>query len=328
MNKSEVMEQLGHITQLRVRDIEHTPRTRVTVASDGETMSLRPNYGQPIVIPPASIAKLLGYAGVPSGVAKRLTPDTLGRAVTECLGAQERYGLVLRGNEMTDIVKPGERHGINAERVLNTVERVIPDVDFHRINLLSPHKVNLEMVGVQERPVVKGDLVRAGVSLTFSPIGIEVPEVQAFALRLACTNGATALDSLSRYNYEGEGNGNGGSFYPWLNRSIREAYGALGSIVERWKQMREEGISPTDRAAVLEALIRQSKLPIAVANEVRAMAMAEPPQNNYDAFNLLTWASSHRLEGAQVAHAQRIGAQFASETGHRRICPVCHHQNN
>ncbi len=332
MERNQVLETLGTMADMRVRNIDHSPTTRVTVSADGEAMSFRAGRAQALMIPKSSVPTVLKYTGITPKLADRLEPKTLGTVVTEMLAHKNQYAVVTQDGEITDFVKRGERIGMNPAKVLDNIERALPDVDYHRVNCLTLHDARLEILGVNERAVSKGDLIRAGISVNFSPIGVVSPSVQAYALRLTCTNGATSLSSLSQYNYGGGGNGgNGGgdgNVWNWLRNSARNAYGSIDNIVTSYQEMMRENITPADRSAVIEGLIREARLPAEVAAEVRTRAMAEPPQNSYDAMNLISWASSHRLTGSLADHAQRVVANYSNEAEHRRVCPVCRHQTN
>ena len=60
--------------------------------------------------------------------------------------------------------------------------------------------MGLEVVGTDETPVKAGDTIRSGVKVTFSPVGLTDLHVQAYALRLVCLNGATAMTVFEDYS--------------------------------------------------------------------------------------------------------------------------------
>lgn len=325
MNREEVMTQLETISGLRVWDIPHNAHIKVAVAQRKDVMSFHVGGGKPIDVPEDVVGRLLGFAGVPGSMVEKLRPSTLGQAVAECLEHKRAYSLILNGSQMTDIVPYQERKAMPPERVVRTVEQIVTEPNYHRLNLLRDHSVNMEIVGADEKPVARGDLVRAGISLTFSPIGVIAPEVESYALRLACTNGMTSTLGIAQYKFNGGGDGDGNqNIWNWLRTSMRGAFKSFSHVVEGWQQLMNEGIPPDHRAAVLEGLIRQAKLPRLVAEEVEARALADPPSNAWDAMNLITWASSHRLEGTDVLHARRAMARYASSITHREVCPLCH----
>lgn len=209
MNRQKALEMLEPITRATVRSVEHTSRGRVTVGT--ESVSLRPGSGRAYDLAPDGTSKLLGFAGVPATVAKALRPNTLGQVLTECLARKEHYALVLEEGRITDFLKYGERHSIPAERALATIERTVPQADFQRVMLLPNHIASVEVVGIEERAVRPGDLIRAGTMVAFSPIGTVNPFVQSYALRLVCTNGVTTNDVIREFGY---GEGADGNFWP------------------------------------------------------------------------------------------------------------------
>lgn len=317
------------MAEMNLRRIESHAGARVTVGPDG-TMSLRPSaHAQTLTFEPKTevLKKVLDFAKVPSGMVKQLSTDTLGRVLTDTLGDKEAYTAVMCAGQVIDLVDDSRFKALPPERVLDMVEHTIGEgLQYHRLNCLSPYHANLEIVGVDERPVTKGDLIRAGVSLTFSPIGVIQPSVQSYAIRLACTNGATSMDKLDSWQFGGGDNDSGGGVWNWMRAAMRGAYNSIDEIARSYAKMREEGVPPGERAALIEMLIKRGKLPTIVANEIRAMALEHPPENAYDAFNLMTWAASHRLINGPAVRAQAAAAAFASATEHDRICPVCHHR--
>lgn len=317
MNREQVMELLAPVAGVTIRDVEHGNRGRVMVGT--ETMALRPGQGRTYEVDTEAIPAVVGFAGVPTSLTKLISSDTLGRVLTECMRQRERYGLVLQDNRVVGITKYRERIPVPLERLLNTVEHAVPQTEFQRALTLPEHVVSLETVGIQEQAVRPGDLVRAGTRIVFSPIGTVLPTVQSYALRLECTNGATTNDVVRSYGY-----GEGDNLWQWFRHSIRRAYNAIGPIIARWQRMIEENIPPADRAMVIEGLIKQAKLGKQEADTVRSIALQDPPENAYDALNLITYATSHVVEDpVRIMRAQRVAAEYDAETTHRRICPVC-----
>jgi len=168
--------------------------------------------------------------------------------------------------------------------------------------------------------------VQAGVKIDFAPMGTVDPRVQSYAMVLACTNGVTSNTILA--DFTGGGGGEGDDIWQFFRQSIRGAYGAFGQVVEGWRVLRKERIPAGDRASMLEALIRASKMPREAAEAVRAMAIQRPPANAWEMQNLITFASSHLLEEPQhIERAQKVAADFADEERHARTCPLCHRSN-
>ena len=76
---------------------------------------------------------------------------------------------------------------------------------------------------------------------------------------------------------------------------------------------------------MLEALLKEARITGENAEAVRARAIEEPPTNNYDLVNLVTWASSHVIrEPQRIQRTLGTAASFTAEQEHARICSVCH----
>ena len=324
MNRDEVLERIQPILNYRVRSVVHEPRTRVQVLPD--MVALRPSGGAHLVpFAKEGVTALAQYTGMGGNLIRQLSPDTFGRVATELLARHEQYGLILKGDSIVAFCKRGVYQGLPAERVLHAIERSLKGTDYHRVQVNEgTTEVRLEVVGAQQQPVVRGDLVRAGALINFSPVGTINPMVQSYVVRLTCTNGAMSNDVLAEYHYGGNGGGEGDNIYQWFRDSVRSVGGALSTIVERYHRMRPEA----QRAQVLEALLRQAKITGEDAQAVRAMAIERPPRNAYEAMNLITWANSHVLtEPRQITRAQQAAARFSDEAQHSRVCPVCRRQS-
>lgn len=318
------------VLETQVRTIDHASRTRVMVTPD--MVTLRPGSGQhQLEMTKGGVQSLANFCGIPWNLAARLRPETFGTVATELLSRQERYALMIKEGAITAVTKAGDFHNLNPNRVLSAIEAGIKGVVYHRVLILNNSVVSLEIVGERREPVVEGDLVQAGTQILFSPIGSVNPTVQSYALRLACTNGATHTTILRKFYGSGGGDsgGNaGGDIYNWFKRSSRDAYNSIHPIVERYRKMMAEQVPPSQRALLLEALLGEAKITGPLANAVRAMAIENPPSTSYDLMNLLTHATSHLLENPnKIRQAQEAVADYASATEHARLCPVCHHSS-
>ena len=320
MNRVQVMEKLQPLLNVQVRSVTNPEFSRVSATED--TLILRPSRGYSYPVTKEGVESLLKFTGVPESLGKHLRLPTLEKVFTETIQSKSPYQVITKDGTVVDIIPGTDRLPIPPERALEVIEHTIPEVDFHRVLELPHYTTAIELVGVEERPVRQGDLVRAGAEVIFSPLGTVAPRVRAFILRLACLNGATTTEDFGNFSY---GAGDGGSVWTFLRNSVRKAYGSISPIVERWQAMAEENVAPEQRAEVLEALIRQARLPKLAADAVRALALREPPESAYAAMNFITYASSHLLtDGREVLRAREAAATFASETSHRRVCPVCH----
>lgn len=323
MNRTDVMEVIQPLTGYQTRSV--APGA-ARVGIDQDRVWLRPSpRAQALEVAADGIKPLLSRIGLAEDVVRRLQPATFARVATESL-AHQGHSLLVQDGRVVDLAPPNRFLRVDPERAITAVERGIRgEVDFHRILTLPHQTVQLEMVGVQEQPVSRGDLVRAGVMVRFSTTGAVTPMVQSYALRLTCTNGATSMDVMQEFSYGGRsGTGEGDDIWQWFRDSSRQAYASLGRIIARWQQMREEQLPAGDRAFVLTALLREAGIGRAEAEAVRAEALRNPPQNSYEMLQLLTWAASHVVERPQnIVRAQRAAASFSSTTEHHRLCPTC-----
>ena len=318
MNRTEVLEKLQPVMGLKVHEVEHGPRTRLQVTPE-EVIFNPGNRSRALTIAPEAVREITNFTGVGERLAKELRPTTFSLLITELLAAKGRYVLLAKEQQVVGIGKAGQYRPVNAERVLGAIERAIGEsTDYARVSVLS-QSVYIEVVGDKQEAVAKGDLVQAGALVAFSPIGIINPSVQTYVRRLTCTNGATA-----NYVLEGYGYGEGDDLWQWFRKSIGRAYRSVGRVTERWQQMAREQVSPAERAAMLEALIKHSRLDKVSAEAVRARALEQPPTSAYDIHQLLTWATSHVVEDAGLRiRAQAVAADFSHEETHARVCPVC-----
>lgn len=317
MNREQVLERLEPLTHFTLRDIEHGPRTKVLV--QGEEMGLRPGGGKIVPVAPGSTQSFMRFCGVPGSLATRLSDELLGRVAGELLAKMGRYQLVLQDNQIIDATRMLRRGAIPPQRVIDTVERQIPEVTYRQAMFPKANVAVLDVVGPRTEPVVEGDLVRGGAMITFSPLAITNPTVQSFVERLVCTNGATTNTFLGEFGF-----GEGDSLWHWFRQAVAQAYNSVGQIVERWRAMLQEEIASADRALVLEGLLKQARLSKEAAEAVRAQALEQPPANTYEAMNLITFGATHfETEPVRVLRARDTAAKYADVVEHHTICPTC-----
>jgi hypothetical protein len=320
MNSTEVLERLRPLTDVEVRNIEHKPKTRIVVEPD--QVILHPNSGGSVVhLNEQGVRSLANFVGMPLSMGKQISPELFGRVATELLARKEKYSVLVKDQSIIDFGNPGATRNLAPERIIQTIGQIIPGAEYNRVVTGKDYSAELEILGEKREPVVRGDLIRAGALVKFSPIGTIMPSVQSFVVRLACTNGATDTRVLREFGGHGEGD----DLWQWFRKSIKDAYGALEGIVNRYREMVGDRITAEQRALMLEDLLNRAKITGEVADAVRTRAIAEPPRNAYEMFNLITWASTHLIkEPAQVTRARSTAAQFVSVSEHSTLCPVCH----
>ena len=325
MNRTDVLERLEPICHTTVKQIEHTAGTRV-LAEPGQ-VAIRPvSGGKLIPLGTKGVEAMTRFVGLPKKLGEDLSLDLYGRVATELLARKERYNLLLDGDEVQEFVPYRGMKALPVERVLSTIERAVPGCDYHRVTVMPNCSASLELIGTKQEAVRRGDLVRAGAMVAFSPVNTIAPTVQSFVLRLVCTNGATSKTVLT--NFTG-GGGEGDDVWQWFRQSVQAAYQSLGDITERYRQMNSERVPPDQRATILEALLRQAGVGGKDAEAIRAQAIEAPPRNMYDMVNLLTWGTSHlEMTPIQRQRALNASASFTDESEHARTCPLCHIRQN
>lgn len=322
MDRTAVLERIEPILNYDIKNIEHTPRTRVAIEPDA--IILRPGDGRrALTLAPEGAKSMAHFAGFPTDLAKQLHPDTFARVATELLERKENYSVTLKDHRVIAFGKRAFERRIDPVKVLRTIEASIKVEEYHRVMLPGDNSVIIDVGGERRQPVRTGDLVQAGASISFSPIGTIEPLVQSYVMRLVCTNGATTQEVQREWHF-GRGGGEGDDIWQWFRQSVREAYRAVDRIVARWKQLDAMRISPEDRAAMLEAVLKRARITGDLAEAVKAEALNHPPETEYDVLNLITWASSHLLpEPRQIVAARDAAASYAAEADHRKVCPIC-----
>lgn len=311
-------------------DVKHYPSgvgARVQVAAG--MVTLRPRRGaQLLEMEKGGTQSLTKFVGLPLNIARAISPSTFGNCLSELLNGHGPYSVVMKDGRVTSVIPHGSKHTVHPERLMDIAEKAMPLRDYHRAMVIDNTIASLEVLGERTSPVRRGDMVRAGVKINFSPMGTVSPLVQSFGVILSCTNGATSNVVLSEYHGNGGGSEGGSSgdsnVWDFFRKSIRSAYNSFDQVVGEWRHLSNENIPPEQRAAMLEALIRRAQLLPEVADSVRAMAINRPPQNAWEMHNLITYASSHLLrEPKRIVRAQQVAADFADETQHGTTCPMC-----
>jgi hypothetical protein len=326
MKRVEVLERVGSLVEGEVRNVRESDGARVVAGAD--VVSLRPRrVARAIEMTPEGVKNMVSFAGLPLKIARKLSHNTFGQLLSELMAGTGKYSLIVKDDRIVNVIPYGAQTMVNPVRLLDTIEKTIPVQDYHRLTILEKRPVvSLEIVGEKTQPVVRGDLVRAGVKVDFSPMGVVTPVVQSYAVVLNCTNGATSNVVLSEFRGGRPGGGNeGDDIWQWFRASVKRVYNSFDQVVGQWKKLQGENIPPADRARMLAALLKKAQITGEIADAVMAMAVENPPRNAWDMHNLITYASSHLLTvPRQVDRTQRAAADFADETSHARSCPLCH----
>lgn len=342
MTGAELLEKLPPEYQAKPLRVQHGKRTKVVYADDGNTPPTFRHNSRSWPLDGTLLWDLASFAGLSAATVKNLSPKTVGLAMTELLAAKGEYAIVLspKTDKPTAFLDTTNIPTVPPDRLVRLIEQRLggEGVSFHRALTLPNMALQIEAAGIDEHTVTRGDLVRAGVAVQFSPMGSIAPVVTGFTSRLVCTNGAVSTDTMSRFTGKsgggngrgnGEGrNGHGGSgegdnVWQWFRQSIMAAYRSIAPIVDQYRLLAGENIDPVDRALVIENMVKEASLRPEDAATLRQMALLNPPETRWDAFNLLTALTSHRMtDPRRIVRAQRAHAVFADPT-HHAYCSRC-----
>jgi hypothetical protein len=329
MKASEVLEQLAPVASVTTKRVDRDPSTKIVVTPDMVTM--RPGRGKRLLeVEKDNVDDMFRFLHIPPDMTGKIQPGTCGMVANDLLQKHDNFELLMRDGKIIGFRSATQHdgHAMAPGRVLEAIEKVIDKADYNRVLIGDQQSVSLEIVGIDKATVTRGDVVRAGAMVRFSPLGITNPSVQSFVLRLICTNGATSNTVLREYSYgggggRGDGNGREG-VWSWLRKGLRDAYQSYGKVVERYQEMVHDEIPENQRAMMLESMIREAGLKDNVRDTVRAMAIETPVRNAYDILNLVTYATSHIMtDSKHISRARRATEVFQSQDTHSLFCPVC-----
>jgi len=325
MNRTQLMERLDPLLNMKFKNIETSPRTKLEITPD--MIVLRPGDGSKMMeIASEGITSIAKYTGFPEKLTQDLSNGIASSAMSELLRKKECFSLFTKDNKVVSIGKPKDWKPINTDRLFNTLEKSMPVQDYNRVMCLDNHIARIEVVG-EKRTVVPGsaienDVIAGGAIINYSPIGTIQPSIQSFILRVWCTNGATTPLVSNQFTY---GGGEGDDMWQWFRNTVRSAYTSVERITQRFGEMANQQIPPQDRAAILESMLKEAHIRGENAKAIHAEALNNPPGSSWDMMNLITWGSSHVLENPiHIIRAQNTASNFIAASDHQRICPVCH----
>ena len=304
---------------------------RVTFIGEGnqQQLAIKPSSGSRSIPLSAEGSKsFLHMVGMTDKLRTDLSGGTFQKAASELLVKKGQFTVLTKEGVGVDFLGGKHYQPVDVERALRAMEHT-GITDFHRA-FAHERSVVIQAVGDRIEPVVKGDRVQAGASVTFSPIGTVAPLVQSFSVVLACSNGMTMEEVTETFTYTGDSGGgrDPNGFWNWFGKQLRSAYGSIDAQTRHFREMREHAIAPKDRAGALEGVLRQSRLPEGVAEAVRAHALEQPPRNAWDLMNLVTWGTSHATDDYQVVRrSNQAMSTFAHNVAVHKVCPVCRSKN-
>jgi len=272
-----------------------------------------------------TVTQLVDYLRIPAHIRDGITMETLEVIMQELLPQSAPFTIIYRGKKAEQITREEAKyHRVVPERLIAVIDEKIPEAAVQRI-VVGEDWAKLEVVSeCNDAPVVVGDVVRAGVMVNFSPIGTVKPTVQSYVMRLVCLNGMSTLHSYDQYGAKYKGDGDE-SFTNWLGDRVVHAYGEFAHVVESCKKLQGTKILEENRALMLAGLLKQASLGKDIDEMIKADAIEDPPENEWDLVNLLTRATSHHVtDPLDIGWGMWIASKFASEDHHMKMCPACH----
>jgi hypothetical protein len=309
---------------VRVETVETGKHTRVQEGDGGTVLRVSPRKTK--LLTQEAFAGLAKAVSFPQRLIDTTPRPWVLQGLNYLMAGTSSLAVVSNSEEIRAVVPSGGFVPVRTDRVLKTLEKSVGGTGLDLDGYMDPKTFGhvIHATGPETREVVKGDLVRAGVTVEYSPVGTVVPHVEAYAVRLVCTNGMTHTEHLRDFHGHGEGD----DFWQAFRKQIRDSYRAIGSIVQRLNAMREQLLPPEQVALAVEAMLRDVRLPKEAAEAFRAMVMNNPPRNMYDLYNHLTDVASHVVGDMRTRHTVlRRGAVVAEAAVQRGICPVCHHEH-
>ncbi|MEE8209238.1 MAG: hypothetical protein V3R38_00655 [bacterium] len=325
------------------KGLEHTAltpnkRTRLVRNEDKYVLQFR-NGPEFSLDNPEAINSLYDLTGLPKVLSK--SPDHLVAPLLQHhIQGLEKVIAITDGDglmrlERADRIGPA----LPVEQVMTELAEKFPEVAYHQANV-ADDGLTLDLLAITHNDTRKleelikpglheflpdgGEPFRAGVHLKFSPMGIVQPLIEPYLVRVICANGAIHAEYLNAF--DGTGYGEGDEMWQWFRQGLDHVGGAIDDVMEKYAGLIGEPIPDgEERMLAVNGMIRAAKLPNHMGEAIRDMAIANPPHNAFDMFNLLTYTATHQAKGFEQQLKAQTKAGANAEPGvHAQWCPTCH----
>lgn len=308
MKYEQVKESLGVVDGYKGRSID-TEKDLWTVKDD----ALQYRHGGRKWQPSRKVVQeATALCGIPQAYANKCELDFLAMQLNHWMPSLGQVQMVTKDDNLVALTRPTSPI-LSPTMILDKIENTLHPNDYFRATI-KEDKVCIYVVGQVEEAVRKGDVVRGGAYIEFSPTGVTSPLVKGFIERLICTNGAVSNEDTLIFSFGGD---EGGSFNKWLRNSLVSATKSVKKTAVTLREMANTKINPSE---VLDHVLRAS-LPDMVKDSIRAKVMDQGAPTMYDLYNHITYVASHEVEDEQIVHRLMTNA---SEVGKHKSCPVCH----
>ena len=347
LSQEEIVERLTIPGDLRAMATEVSPRAKVEETVDGEVhVRFNSDKKQSFTIAgPEAMESLFNFTGIPKSLGKEYPSKLITPLLTHALQKKDGVVTVVDGDgrllNVSDQAKL--KPVMAAEQVLEHIREQWPEVQWQDGEISSPkgdRAYGADLIAITHNDVERleqrvdrnlhqrlpagGDPYRAGIHAHFNPMGITEPLIEPYIQRLVCLNGAIHSEYLS--HEWGRGFGEGDDLWQWFRDGLIASNVAIGGVMDKYAEMVGQTFETgTDRARAVEGFIRSARLTREDAQAVRDGAIANPPETQYDLFQLATATATHggskSLE--QLLNRQRVAASTASHPHIDRFCPTC-----
>ena len=298
MKANDVLDHLKDVREVTAKVIDREPATKIVVTP--EMVTMRPGKGKRLLeVEKDGVKDLFQFLHMPPDMVGKIMPSTCGQVANDLLGHKERFELLMKDGKIIGFRAPHVGHSMSPERVLESIEKVVEEPDYHKV-AIDGQNVNLEIVGIDKETVTRGDVVRAGALVKFSPLGISNPSVQSFVLRLVCTNGMTSSTVLREYSFGGGGRGGGDDGDRLLGNTLQ-----MG--VRRKRQRVAHGLQPFVHVGILKNGTLMRALGLAGGDEEVVDAMARLRAGHAVVEHLPLEGQHHVAHKALHAAPEQIG---------------------
>lgn len=267
--------------------------------------------------------RLASLAGIPSTYAAK-TPVHLMLPHLRYWLPAARYGTlkpVADGNVVVGFVRPAAPV-IHPLLILEEIEDNIGQLtDLAYGFVAGDHELyTLSVFGPKQDEVQPGDIMRGGVTVSFSLIDAAPFEVTATTLRLVCTNGATSSES----HYRASRKTPQSDVIEWLGRAVQAAWASLQNEFEAYKRAGEQKLSDHVGMTV-DSIFTEYQVPLAVRDDVRDLLLENETHSIYDVANAITQVGSNDPDilndARSLLRMMSIGGRLVR---HGDVCPTCY----
>lgn len=302
-------------------------------------MALEGMAGAPLVITPTTHTQLSTYADVPGKHYDRLRtdhPELWARTMTTILqkehGAEKRFVRTLDGAArafLSDRYRPLDNHGLMTNLLPYLMER--KDITFGSAEV-TPTRLYLKLISSElVGEVTKGDVVRMGLIIQNSEVGLGSLMIAPFSERLVCTNGATHVTLGQRRSHVGRalaGDADDGAqqffsdetrqaddraFFLKARDTVRAVLngdvlaGLLESMRESAKDAIPAGVKPTD---AVEAIANTLQLREGERDDVLEHLLKGDAMSRWGVANAITRAAQDATDYDRATELEKIGGDL------------------